>query len=121
MRYSEEHLTPLPKSFYDSFYGEFVDVSFEYPLIRRYTQDDAYRGICGLDKVNSYILNADGSLKKFYSVRVFCCINPVYIKFKKDPRFKNVTDFKISKYLPMWEPEYRAEHKKRFCYEELLT
>ena len=119
VRQYEEMSAPLPKKFNDPFYGEFVTVPYECPLLRRYTVDDVYRGLCERDKVGAYVCNSDGSVRLFSSIRVFCIINPAYIKVISDPRLKNYTVPNVSKYLSKWEPEYRAEHKKRYCYVEL--
>ena len=116
VRRFEERSVPLPKKYSDSFYGEFVTVSYDYPLHRRYTGDDAYRGLCEKSDVGSYVCNPDGSVKLFNSIRVFCIINPAYIKVISDPRLKNYSVPNISKYLSKWEPKYRAEYKKRYCY-----
>ncbi len=109
---------PLPKSFNDSFYGEFVNVPYKIPLLRRFTDDDAYRGLCEKDKVGTYVCNPNGSVRLFNSIRVFCRLNPAYIKITSDPRTKNYSVPNISKYLHKWDPRYRAEYKKRYCYAE---
>lgn len=119
VRKSEEQSDTLPKKFNEPLYGEFVTVPSDTPLLRRYTDDDAYRGLCDISKVGTYVCNSDGTYRLFNTIRVFCVVNPVYIKVKYDPRLKNAPDLKIPKYLPKWEPEYRAEHKKRYCYVEL--
>ncbi|MBO4719786.1 MAG: hypothetical protein J5658_07935 [Prevotella sp.] len=121
VRKSEEQSVPLPKKFYEPFYGEFVAVTCDTLLLRRYTEDDAYRGLCDEGKVGTYVCNPDGSYRLFNSIRVFCIVNPSYIKVKNDPRLKDVLDLNIPRYLPKWEPEYRAEHKKRYCYVELTV
>ena len=119
VRKSEEQSDTLPKKFNEPLYGEFVTVPSDTPLLRRYTDDDAYRGLCDISKVGTYVCNSDGTYRLFNTIRVFCVVNPVYIKVKYDPRLKNAPGLKIPKYLPKWEPEYRAEHKKRYCYVEL--
>lgn len=119
VRKFEKQSVPLPKMFYEPFYGEFVTVPCDTPLLRRYTDDDVYRGLCDCDKVGTYVHNTDDSYRLFNSIRVFCIVNPAYIKAKSDTRLKYATDLNIPKYLPMWEPEYRAEHKKRYCYVEM--
>lgn len=119
VRKSEEQSVPLPKKFNEPFYGEFVTVTCDSPLLRRYTDDDVYRGLCDEGKVETYVCNPDGTYRLFNTIRVFCVVNPAYIKAKNDPRLNNVHDLKIPRYLPKWEPEYRAEHKKRYCYVEL--
>ena len=88
-------------------------------MLRRYTDDDVYRGLCDEGKIGTYVCNPDGTYRLFNTIRVFCVVNPAYIKAKNDPRLNNVHDLKIPRYLPKWEPEYRAEHKKRYCYVEL--
>ena len=119
VRKSEELSVPLSKKFNEPLYGEFVTIKCDSPLLRRYTYDDAYRGICDISKVGTYVCNPDGTYRLFNTIRVFCVVNPVYIKVKNDPRLKNVHDFKIPRYLPKWEPKKRAEYKKRYCYVEL--
>ncbi len=119
VRNFEEQSVPLPEKFNEPFYGEFVTVTCDTPLLRRYTEDDAYMGLCDEGKVGTYVCNSDGSYRLFKSIRIFCVVNPAYIKAKNDPRIKNVQDLIIPRYLPKWEPEYRAEHKKRYCYVEL--
>ena len=119
VRKFEEQSVPLPKKFNEPFYGEFVTVPCDTPLLRRYTDDDAYRGLCDISKVGTYVCNSDGTYRLFNTIRVFCVVNPAYIKAKNDPRIKKVHDLNIPRYLPKWEPEYRAEHKKRYCYVEL--
>lgn len=121
VRQFEETSDLLPKKFSEPFYGEFVTVPCNSPLLRRYTDYDAYRGLCKKDKVGAYVCNPDGSARLFYNVRVFCIINPAYIKVISDPILKNYTIPNVPKYLSKWEPEYRAEHKKRYCYVEYLT
>lgn len=119
VRKSEEQSDLLPKEFNEPFYGEFVTVPYDTPLLRRYTDDDAYRGLCEISKIGTYVLNSDGSYRLFKSIRVFCVVNPAYIKVICNPRLKNAYGLNIPKYLPKWEPEYRAEHKKRYCYVEM--
>lgn len=116
VRNFEEMSVPLPKKFFDSFYDEFATAPFEKPLLRRFTDDDVYRGLCEKDRVGTYVCNSDGSVRLFKSIRVFCIINPAYIKIISDPKLKNYTFPNIPKYLSKWEPEYRAEYKRRYCY-----
>ncbi len=118
VRKFEEQSAPLPKKFNEPFYGEFVTVPSYTPLLRRYTEDDAYRGLCDKDQVGSFVFNPDGSVRVFNSIRVFCVINPAYIKVNNNLKLNKVHDLKIPKHLPTWEPEYRAEYKKRYCYVE---
>jgi len=118
VRKSEEQSVPLPKKFSESFYGEFVTVPCVTPLLKRYTDDDAYRGICDISKVGTYVCNPDGTYRLFNTIRVFCVVNPAYIRANNDTRLKNV-QLNIPKYLPEWKPEKRAEHKKRYCYIEI--
>lgn len=119
VRKFEEQSVPLPEKFNKPFYGEFVTVPCDTPLLSRYTDDDAYRGLCDIRKVGTYVCNSDGSYRIFKSIRVFCVVNPAYVKVISNPRLKNASCLNIPKYLPMWEPEYRAEHKKRYCYVEM--
>ena len=119
VRKFEDYGIPLPKSSYDSFYGEFVNVPYETPLLRRFTDDDVYRGLCEKSKVGTYVCNPDGSVRLFNSIRVFSIINPAYIKIMSDPRTKDYSVPSISKYLHNWDPKYRAEYKKRYCYVEV--
>ncbi len=114
----EEQSCPLPKNFNEPFYGEFVNVPSNIPLLRRYTEDDAYRGLCDKGKVGTYVCNPDGTYRLFNTIRVFCVVNPAYIKANNNPKIKNVHDLNIPRHLPNWEPEYRAKHKKRYCYVE---
>ena len=119
VRKFEEQSVPLPEKFNKPFYGEFVTVPCDTPLLRRYTDDDAYRGLCDISKVGTYVCNSDGSYRIFKSIRVFCVVNPAYVRVISNPRLKNASGLNIPKYLPKWEPEYRAEHKKRYCYVEM--
>ena len=119
IRKFEKKSIPLPKKYNDTFYGEFVSVKYEHPLIRRYTDDDEYRRLCEKSEVGTYVCNPDGSVRLFNSIRVFCIVNPAYIKVISDPRLKNYSVPNISKYLSKWEPIYRAEYKKRYCYVEV--
>lgn len=119
VRKFEEENIPLPKIFDNPFYGEYVDVPQDLPLLRFYTDDDVYRGLCENEKVGTYVCNPDGSLRIFRSIRVFSIINPAYIRINNHPITKNFTVPNIPKYLHMWEPEYRAEYKKRYYYVEV--
>lgn len=109
---------PLPQSFHKPFYGEFVSVPSETPLLRKLTKDDVHRGLCSVNDIGSYVCNPDGSIRFFYQIKVFCIFNPAYIRALNDDRLKNVANTAFIKYQPKWSPEYRAKYQKRYCYVE---
>lgn len=119
VREAEINGTVLPKRYYEPFYGEFLNVPWVKPLYKQYTSEDAYMGLCKYNSIGEFVCNSDGSLKVFNSIRVFCIINPYFLKFINNDRQKNLPDIPIQRFLPYWEPEYRAKYKKEYCYVEI--
>ena len=114
------HMTgePIPKLFKDSFYGEFSYYPNEKPLYRKYTHEDAYRGLCDNNSIGNFVHNLDGSIRVFNSIIVFCIFNPKYVKAINDKSFISIAN-NLPKYLPNWDPGTIARHKKRYCYVEI--
>lgn len=115
--------TPIPDELYQPVPGEFVNYKWPKPLYRIWTEDDVRLGLCSPNKVGHYRQNIDGSYKIFSTVKVFCLINPSYIEIQRHMmNFRGENDLlkNTPRYIQNWEPEYRAQKRVEYCFEEIV-
>ena len=112
----------IPNELFQPVPGEFVNFEWPQPLYRIYTDDDVRLGRCSSNMVGKYVRNLNGTIKVFNRVKVFCLIHPSFIEvLNHNINIRGEINLiqNVPRYLPNWQPEYRAQKSIEYCYEEV--